>query len=328
MARALRRAGVDAEFRPDLPLVSGKAWLRAVRKTDAVIHLEYDEQDAYSARQLAIAAALGRPVVRIWVGTDVLLCIQNRALREKAALIESVATACIAWAPHLIEELNTVGLTARFIPTPLDSEVVAKPVMASDVPRSVLVYLPTHRLEFYGAWAVRELAPRNPDLQFIVVGDESHHLAAIPNVTSLGWVSDMESLYRDTGCILRMTQHEGLPRIVVEALFRGRYAIHSWRLDGCWFAKTADEAHEKLKLFRDVKGPNVEGAAAVARLYQPAPETQYLELLRTRAGRPWIGYRISGFSLAVRLTVEARLKRLAKKVSAVDRRLTAPATRR
>lgn len=310
VTKALRREGLDAEFRPDLPLVSGSAWLAEVRNANAVIHLEYGDADSYSARQLAIASAWGRPVVRIWVGTDVLNCLREPALRKKAALIQRVAAASVAWAPHLIEELRSVGLDARFIPTPLDSEDVLRAAVLPDVPRSVLVYLPTHRLEFYGAGFVKQLAPANPDLEFVVAGDESHHLGDIPNVKSLGWVSDMESLYRETGCVLRMTQHEGLPRMVVEPLFRGRYAIHSWPLEGCWLAKTTEQAHEKLKLFRQAQGPNLEGASAMARLYSPAPEKRYAQLLKAEARRKALPHRISAAMLAAGLTATARINKL------------------
>ena len=34
------------------------------------------------------------------------------------------------------------------------------------------------------------------------------------------------------GCILRVTQHDGLPRMLIEGLLRGMYAIYAWPLAG------------------------------------------------------------------------------------------------
>ena len=307
LTNALRRVGLDAEFRPDLPLVSGAQWLAELRNADAVIHLEYADRDPYSARQLAIATALGRPVVRWWVGTDVLGCLQDPLLARKAGLIARVVTASFACAEHLVDELAGIGIETRFIPSPLDANLLPKEAILPEVPRSVLVYLPAHRLEFYGAGVVREIAEWNPDLKFVIVGDESHHLRDLPNVLSLGWISDMSRLYQQIGCVLRITAHDGLPRIVIDALQRGRYVIYSWPLEGCWLAKTAREAHEKLRLFRQTEGPNRAGAEVIARLYDPPPEVRYEQLLKMES-RIHLSRRGAALAIAAALTIRARLR--------------------
>jgi hypothetical protein len=309
LAKAFAREGIEATFRPDLPLAGGRQWLREVLNTDAVVHIEYADPDPYSARQLAIAIVLGRPVLRWWVGTDVLLCLRDRATQAKAALIERAGVHSIAVARHLVEELASVGLSARWIPSALDTAAL-KPSIVPQIPRSILVYLPAQRLQFYRADMVRELALLNADLTFLIAGDESHSLRDLPNVISLGWVENMDSIYRNTGCVLRLTEHDGLPRIVIEALLRGRYVIYSWPLEGCWLAKTTQEAHEKLKLFRAVTRPNLEGAAAITQLYQPPPEARLAQWLKMESRRYRLKRRAAAFTLAVDLTLRDRLKKL------------------
>jgi hypothetical protein len=272
LSRALARLGVAVRFAPPDRL-GRREWVRMVRHAKAILLVLYNDMEVYLLSQLATAVAMDVPIVRWWVGTDVLNAITRKEVQTSALRIDSIVSANIAVAPHLVDELATVGIQARFVPSVLDPNIVPLTMESwSERPRPVLMYLPERRKEFYGLGIIEPVIESNPDIEFIVVADQTHSLARYPNVESLGWVSDMRALYARSGCVLRITEHDGLPRMLMEALLRGLYAIYSWPLAGCWEAHTEEEISEALVRYRETTAPNVRGRDAVLEMLSARPD--------------------------------------------------------
>jgi hypothetical protein len=267
LGRAVRLIAVDKLGR--------REWIRVLRSAEAVVLLHYQSIDAYLLSQLATAVALDVPIVRWWVGTDVLNVITRDDVRRSAAQFDRIVSTNVAVAPHLVEELASVGIRAQFVPSVLDPDLVEPEIPTwGDAIRPVVTYLPSTRKEFYGHEVVEQVIAANPDLQFIILADETHGLSGHPNVESLGWVPDMSAVYRRAGCILRITAHDGLPRMLMEGLLRGMYAIYSWPLEGCWEARTPQEIQIALARYRAMTVPNSAGRAAMLELRNSRPDRQ------------------------------------------------------
>src|SRR5665647_953825 len=84
LSKALGRLGVQVRF-ADANAMQRAPWIRLLRSARAVLLVSYNEVGGYVLSQLAIAAALGVPVVRWWVGTDVLNVLSRDALLRNAA---------------------------------------------------------------------------------------------------------------------------------------------------------------------------------------------------------------------------------------------------
>jgi hypothetical protein len=272
LSRALAGLGVGIRFVP-ADRLGRREWVRLVRSAKAILFLTYNEVDVYLLSQLATAVAMDVPIVRWWVGSDVLNAITRKEVQAWALRIDRIVSANVAVAPHLVEELATIGIRARFVPSVLDPGIVPLTMESwSERTRPVLLYLPDTRKEFYGLGVVEPVIASNPDIEFIVVADQTHALSSYPNVESLGWVSDMRILYARAGCVLRITAHDGMPRMLMEALLRGLYAIYSWPLAGCWEARTEEEISEALVRYRATTGPNVRGRDAVLEMLSTRPD--------------------------------------------------------
>ena len=241
LAKALEELGVGVRFvRADR--LTRREWADAVRAARAILLLTYAQIDVYVLSQLATAVAMDVPIVRWWVGTDVLNAISRPEVRAHAQRLNRIVSANVAVAPHLVDELATIGIEARFVPSVLDPDFVQPGIVRwGTTLRPLLIYLPDSRKAFYRIDLLEPVIASNPDLEFIVVADQTHALAIYPNVESLGWVTDMRALYDRAGCVLRLTAHDGLPRMLMEALLHGLYAIYSWPLEGCWQARTPEE---------------------------------------------------------------------------------------
>jgi hypothetical protein len=300
LGEALRSQGVDVAYSHGVEALSTKSWINMVRACDAVVWIGYDGPCLPTVRQLALAVVLGRPVIRWWVGSDVLYCIRDRAVRARARILASFSAENIAVAPHLAEELSLIGVRAKVIPS-LVKPGFRTPVSANGrCNRAVLVYLPASRASFYGERIIGPVIRANPDLPFVIVGDDDHRFRGIENVDSLGWVEDMKPVYDRVGCLLRVTEHDGLPRMVLEALLLGKYVIYSGRFPGTWLARTYEEAQEKIAMFKRRNSLNTEGVNVAKGLFTPPPE---IEFSRT------VGHTLAGQGL---------LKRTAALFKAID----------
>ena len=142
-----------------------------------------------------------------------------------------------------------------------------------------MIYMPGGRKEFYRIDLIESVIDIESRSRVLVVADHTHALALYPNVESLGWVTDMRVQYNRAGYVLRMTAHDGLPRMLMEALLRGLYAIYSWPLEGCWQARTQEEAAMALERYRQMKEPNIDGRQAVLEMLPYAPRGEDASVL-------------------------------------------------
>lgn len=301
LAKALAELGVGVRFvRADR--LTRREWVEVVRLARAILVVAYGQIEVYVLSQLATAVAMDVPIVRWWVGTDVLNAVTREEVREHAQRLNRIVSANIAVAPHLVDELATVGIEARFVPSVLDPDSVPPSIVTwGKVARPVLIYLPDVRKEFYRIDLMDSVIASNPDLEFIVVADQTHTLAIYPNVESLGWVTDMGGLYGRAGCVLRMTAHDGLPRMLMEALLRGLYAIYSWPLEGCWQARTPEEIAFALARYRRMREPNMYGREAVLEMLSSRPDEEISSVLSSSSVA--LPRRAHALSLAVRTKV-------------------------
>jgi hypothetical protein len=303
LSLALERLGFQVQFSRDAELFCTKAWLRLVWDADAIVFIGFDGPCRRRVRQLAIATALGRPVVRWWVGTDVLTCLENSTARANARLLAGFTAANVAVAPHLVEELASIGVDARWIPSILDPRTLTCDPAAVGALKTVLAYVPSYRSDFYGEAVVRRAIERNPDFKFIIVADTEGRFAGMQNVESLGWVEDMSAVYARAGVLLRITKHDGLPRMVLEALWHRRHVIYSWPFPACRSARTYEEVQLHLDELRQIAVWNEEGPAKVRETLTPDPTESYARLLCELTCRRVVRNRVTAAQVATSLTI-------------------------
>jgi hypothetical protein len=307
LSNALKPYGINSRFSDGQEAISTDGWLRLVRACDVIVYVGYDGPQWYAIRQLALAAALGKPIVRWWVGTDVLQCVTAPANGRRARLLDRLCTRSVAVAPHLSKELAGIGIRAAVVPSVVNPSFMALPEPKGPIPSGVLAYLPADRGSFYGEEILARTIRANPATPFLVVGDDRHRFRGHANVESLGWVQDMAPIYSRTGCLLRMTQHDGLPRMVIEALLLGKYVISSHEFPGCWLAKDAEDVQKWLSLFRTCESVNGEGARAMRELFTPPPGVQFADALKKAVQQQSVPARLSAILAIAPLTIAARL---------------------
>ena len=280
LARALSRHNINSCF--GATAGSGRDWWKLALSSDAVILVDYGHPGLRDTIRLTLFALSGRPLIRWWVGSDVLNCLRYPAALKYAKYLDRFTAVNVAVAPHLVEELTQVGLKVTFIPSVLDSHRYQSQGRPSGPPaRGILAYLSPSAGLFYGEEVVRRAIEANPDIQFLIVGENTLGMfSQYSNAKAYGLVEDMPSVYSHVGCLLRVTAHDGLPRMVLESLLQGKYVIYSWPLDGCWLARNFPQVQAAIERFRLAEEPNYSGIEAARRLLDPDPAQRFSNLLR------------------------------------------------
>lgn len=273
-AELLRRAGLSVEVVRMTGLVRW-AWGTARREFDAIHHVG----GLYSWRVSLALRMLGKPTVWHWLGSDVLGYRDtnrhgwrgwvNRWAGRSARMVH------LADSPQLQAELTDLGILShvvRLLPQQIEAQVLDLPARFA-----ALSYWSDSRYRFYrGDW-VMELARRFPEVPFRIVGAEGTEVDAPPNVRFLGFVQDIEPVYRESTVFLRLPEHDSLSAMVLEMLARGRYVIYNQPLEHCHLVSTCEEAAAAMAEIRRYAEPNRAGADMVRRRFSLDHEAAVLK---------------------------------------------------
>lgn len=203
---------------------------------------------------ISVLRCARKKVILHWTGTDVLVLTPFSGV-----IFSKLANLHLAYAPWLVVELREKGIESTWLPvlTPLGTT-------NSPLPKdlTVLVHLggSVGRYEFYGGKEVEKMARVLPDVNFLIMGRvTSEHRLQLSNVQYLGRVprKKMDEVYSNSTVLLRMTRHDGLSLMVLEAMARGRYVVWTIEFPYCYGVDGYHEALECIKGLRSVKKTNM-----------------------------------------------------------------------
>jgi len=193
-------------------------------------------------RIMAACRLLGRPIVKHWLGSDVM-----RA-NDPLVQAQNATGQIVHWAnsPWLAAELAQAGIEAQTVSN-LGSDGMVLPLPPGLL--TVLTFLPS--FDFYGGQDVLALARALPDVRFLVVANDGRNAPHEPNIEYLGYRNDMREVYERCHLLFRMPQHDGKSRMVCEALAYGRHVIWNYPMVGSRLATTRPLAAALLRRFDD-----------------------------------------------------------------------------
>ena len=275
LAASLRARGWRARYAAH-PGHSQRRWLRIARAV-AASDLVYLIGGRIERRTLvnALLHVRDRPLVMHWVGTDALLAARAARRGQGARRIaERVAHWCDAlW---LVEELAEAGIAASYAPLPIPTLAAATQSLPERF--RALLYLPADPFdrEVFDVETLLRLPHELPEVAFTVAPSTAETLSGElpPNLEASGWTDDLDALYGNVSVYVRLTTHDGISVMALEALSRGRYVIWTQPLEG---AIRAQGLVEVVAALRDLAerhaagelGPNEAGARAVRERFDP-----------------------------------------------------------
>jgi glycosyltransferase involved in cell wall biosynthesis len=263
LVRHLNDIGVSAKF------VSAGL----LKNPGSLFHLsDYDIVHGVYVRKSVVVSlifgkVLGKCSVCHWEGSDVMRAIKETGFRLMALMLNNFVDLNITFSENLQKELKHIGIDSVVWPIPVDSQyflIEELPPMPERF--SVLCKIADDWL--YGSDTFLKLAKDLPDVRFLVVPGKDKQpsklltkIREVSNVDFLGWKNDMLEVYKQSSALLRLTAHDGLSYMVVEALALGRQVIWSHNyLPFCHYVKSYDQIKKAILGIQKNPKLNVEGA--------------------------------------------------------------------
>lgn len=244
-------------------------WRQMVGDCDCVHLVWYDRVDGNLLRKLMIARVMGKGVVRQWVGSDVLWAVHCPRMATYAKQLGRIGVCNGAVSSGLASRLGTVDVHAEALPVPAARVIPDDARIDWPERAAVLAYLPGKRRDFYGGAVIGRMARVFADVRFLIVGHDGCGAFQLPNVEWLGVCADMEAVYRRATILLRPSLHDGMPKMVLEALARGLYVVgpHEWA--ACERAAGVEAIAGALRRLIRADGPNRAGMGHVREAHSP-----------------------------------------------------------
>ncbi|MBE0572442.1 MAG: hypothetical protein IH618_12935 [Ignavibacteriaceae bacterium] len=190
-----------------------------------------------------------RPVFYHWIGTDVYRFINDAFIKRffKKLIINSPIVRNLVVSENLKYELQQYRVESTIFP-------LTKLKFVDDIPPlpekfSVLSYVPKNRWDFYHGDLITELSIKMPDVDFHILAAGKN--SGRTNLFFYDFIHDTIPFYKKCSVLLRFTVHDGLPKMVLEALSNGRQVLWNETFPHCFAVNNLDECVEilnKLKL--------------------------------------------------------------------------------
>jgi len=184
-----------------------------------------------------------------WVGSDSVLAEQNLRRKLQTKIFSKFIDLHIAVSSRIQDELHEKGIESieLFHGSDIEPEDIPMPKRIG-----ALVYFIEGREKLYGVKRVIEISENLNYVDFYFVGHfnpekykKKHNKS---NLHFLGYV-DLTKLWPKISVIVRMTQHDGFPKIIIEAYSKGRYVVHNYPLPGVILSETnEDVVYELIKI--------------------------------------------------------------------------------
>lgn len=220
-------------------------------------------------RAWAAARSRGVPAVCQWIGSDVL---ELAAWPRRGPALLRVLGGCVkvhvANARWLAAEVAGHGVRVAMTNA---SVPLVGPDEPAELPDelTVVAYLTPEIFDFYGGPMLMRLAGQMPGVRFLVVGSDGAGIDSPGNVEWLGFVQDMGPIYRQATVLVRPTRHDGLSKMVVEALLNGRYVVWSRWLPGVVRASAPEAVADAVEALAGQRQLNLVGMRWARQAYSP-----------------------------------------------------------
>ena len=221
-----------------------------------------------------------KPVFYHWIGTDVYRILNDFYIKRwmKKRLIAQSGIFNLVVSESLKIELAQIGISSEILPLVNLDFVKECPPFPEKY--SVLTYIPRDRWDFYHGDLIMGLARELPDVDFhiLAVGDISQKP---DNVFTYGFIDDVAPFYKNSCVLIRLTTHDGLPKMILEALSYGRQVLWSEKFPYSYFVKNQDDCMEALISLKSNISINQAGKEFVETHYHPQKIcSDYLTLCR------------------------------------------------
>lgn len=215
-----------------------------------------------SIGEICLERLLGVKIIFSFIGTDVLRVAKAKKWKRiRARYGMKLVHEVTAGAPWLSDELKELGITSKFLPAAMAKQ--QDRILPLPDKFTVLSYIPVDRPGFYGWDTILRLAWDMPDVNFEIVGNYGKDLEHPCNIHFHGWVDSIIPYIQKSNVLLRLTEHDGLARTVIEALSCERHVVRTYKFPFCQVHEDYESTKFKLLELKKNYAPNYGSAEYV-----------------------------------------------------------------
>jgi hypothetical protein len=256
MVAAFEHEGVAVQSFTDLPAL----YRRAKRDVPVIVWTTDNRHAVMAAGQLRLRGFLPH---RYWIGSDALrLMTRGPFVATTLRLGNRSFLSHTANARWLAAELATAGIYASSLPINPACCAEHWPMPAAPAgPYTVLYYSLAGNDVIYQPAAMIAAATALPEVRFLAIGN--HEWRGGPaNIEQRGVISPEEcrDLYGECDAMVRYTSHDGLSRMVLEAMSSGLDVLFAHEIPHAHRVTSVDDVIARLRLLSE--GPRGRNVAA------------------------------------------------------------------
>lgn len=224
-------------------------FLKKLKDVDTVYRIWADEFNLW----MILAKLLGKKTVIHWIGTDVFNFINQKKSFRKCKIIQRFIDRNLTVSELLQEELEYKGVKSEIVP--ILPEYVSGEIGLPASKHAVLAYIPQGKEEFYDINLTLDVARNFKGINFYIIANDGSCIKDYDsNVFFLGRINEkeMDLIYNKVSVLIRIPKHDGLPKMVLEALLMGKEVIYKYEFPHCYHAENYQECVKCLEeIIRD-----------------------------------------------------------------------------
>ncbi len=217
-----------------------------------------------------------KKVIVSWRGTDVVIANKKIIFRILTRIFQSFIDYNSALAPHLVAELEQIGVKTVVTPIPTFSLYKIRELPSQ---KKVAVYLPdkfSYQWDWFQGNLIKKIIKEFPDVEFIITANSGKNFSE-KNVRCIDWTEKMEEVYAQVQAVIRLPFHDGLSCTILETVSMGRKMI-AWNVvfPFCKVAKNYEDVKKYLKEVLENPILDVNNSQYVHKKYEKEKITQDL----------------------------------------------------
>ncbi len=227
-----------------------------------------------------------KKIINHWIGTDVLIACTNKKYKFYAKMCDMMVSKQLVVSTNLKTELEQIGIeTDKIIPIipKFTSNAIAK-IENKNKRFTVLTYLATERPEFYGYGKILKLAERHSDIDFWILTGKFDARKERKNIRYINYVqpNEMNDIYDKCHVLIRNVTHDGLPKMLIEALQKGLHVIYNFPFSHTLYCTTLNEIEAQILKLKNNYQINHAGRNFVLNEFNEAKiNLKYIEILQS-----------------------------------------------
>ncbi|MFX0134056.1 MAG: hypothetical protein ACFFDN_10470 [Candidatus Hodarchaeota archaeon] len=228
----------------------------------------------YEWKVYLLAKLFHKKVVTHWIGSDGWLATTKSKFKYYAKFCNFFTNKQLVVSSSIKEEIESIGIKNIEV-IPILPKFISRNISKMEQKNdnfTVLSYIPTKDFDFYGGKEILKLAKDDHNIKFwILTRSDTIDQYSEENVTYLGMVppNEMDNIYNKCHILIRYVKHDGMPKMLIEALQKGLQVIYNFPFPFVNYCTSLEQIKKKLYEIKENYHINHKGRAYVLKNYRP-----------------------------------------------------------